>query len=59
MNALGPNLYNDVYQFLVKHRRLETDEADVQAELRYMVNNNKQLLNHIFNLDCIIFMELQ
>lgn len=41
MNALGEDLYNDVYQFLVKHRKLGTDEAMVQGELRYMVNNNR------------------
>ncbi len=58
MNALGPELYNKVYEFLKYHRRKGTDEAYMHGEIKKMVNGDKRLLNHCFNLDGIVFMEL-
>ena len=57
-DALGKELYANVYEFLKFHRKKGTDEAKMHQEIKFMVNNNKQLMNHCFNLDCIVFMEL-
>jgi hypothetical protein len=35
-----------------------TDEAAMHAQLKQMVGGKKILLNHCFNLDGIVFMEL-
>ena len=56
--ALGDQLYNHVYDFLKYHRRKGTDEKWMHAEIKNMVNGNRLLLNHCFNLDGIVFMEL-
>ena len=45
-NALGEELYNDVYDFLKYHRRKETDEATMIANLKYMVAGNRSLMTH-------------
>lgn len=41
MNALGPDLYNHVYEFLKYHRRKGTDEAVMHAEIKSIVGGNK------------------
>ena len=58
MGALGKDLYNHVYEFLKYHRRKGTDERYMHEEIKKMVGGNKVMLNHCFNLDGIIFMEL-
>lgn len=45
-NALGPELYNHVYEFLKYHRRKGTDEAVMISELKYMVGGNRVLMSH-------------
>lgn len=57
-NALGSDLYNKVYEFLKYHRRRGTDESVMHAEIKKMVYGDRKLLNHCFNLDGIVFMEL-
>lgn len=57
-NALGVELYQQVYEFLKYHRRRATDEGAMHAHIKEMVGGNKNLLNHCFNLDGIVFMEL-
>ena len=58
MSALGPDLYNHVYEFLKYHRRKGTDEAMMHAEIKNIVGGDKRLMNVCFNLDLIVYMEL-
>jgi hypothetical protein len=58
MNALGEDLYRRVYEFLKFNRRKETDEYIIHSEIKRMVNGDKKLLTHCFNLDGIVFMEI-
>ena len=58
MNALGENLYRRVYEFLKFNRRKGTSEALIHSEIKNMVNGDRRLMNHCFNLDGIVFMEL-
>lgn len=57
MHALGEDLFNQVYEFLKYHRRKGTAEGIMYNELREMVGGNRVIMNHIFNLDGIVFME--
>lgn len=57
-NALGDELYNNVYEFLKYHRKRETDEAQMIGELKYMVGGNRVLMTHCQNLDGIVYMEM-
>ena len=57
-NALGSDMYKKVYEFLKFNRRKGTDEALIHQEIKRMVGGDKKLMNHCFNLDGIIFMEL-
>lgn len=58
MKALGKDLFDCVYEFLKYHRRKGTDEAIMHREIKNMVGGNRALMNHCFNLDGIVFMEL-
>lgn len=58
MSALGEDLFNRVYEFLKYHRRRGTDEAQMHSEIKQMVGGNRVLMNHCFNLDGIVFMEI-
>lgn len=58
MNALGPELFNHVYDFLRYHRAKKTDEALMHADIKNMVGGDKRLMNVCFNLDLIVYMEL-
>ena len=40
-NALGEQLFNDVYDFLKYHRRKGTDERVMHAEIKNMVGGNR------------------
>jgi hypothetical protein len=51
-------MYKKVYEFLKFNRRKGTDEALIHQEIKRMVGGDKKLMNHCFNLDGIIFMEL-
>ena len=57
-SALGEELFNHVYDFLKYHRRKGTEESQIYSELKNMVGGNRQKMNHIFNLDGIVFMEM-
>jgi hypothetical protein len=58
MNALGEDLYKRVYEFLKFNRRKGTNEAHIHSEIKNMVGGDRRLMNHCFNLDGIVFMEL-
>ena len=51
-------MYKKVYEFLKFNRRKGTDEGLIHAEIKKMVGGDKRLMNHCFNLDGIVFMEL-
>jgi hypothetical protein len=51
-------LYKNVYEFLKFNIRKGTDEGVIHAEIKKMVGGDKAKMNHCFNLNCILFMEL-
>ena len=59
MTAMGPDLYHKVYTFLLQQRGTDSNEQVMYEELKRMVGGDKKLMSQIFNLDGIIFMELQ
>jgi len=48
LNALGPELYKTVYDFIKYHRRKGTDERIMHSEIKNMVNGSKSLMNYCF-----------
>lgn len=59
MTAMGPDLYHKVYTFLLQQRAGDPNEQLMYEELKRMVGGDKKLMSQIFNLDGIIFMEMQ
>lgn len=56
---LGPEMYEEIYRFLVYHRSHEqTDEQMMFEELKYRVAEDKNMLNEVFKLDGIVFREI-
>ena len=44
--ALGDELFTQVYDFLKYHRRKNTDESIMIAQLKQMVGGNRMLLSN-------------
>jgi len=59
MTAMGADLYHKVYTFLLQQRGGDPNEQLMYEELKRMVGGDKKLMSQIFNLDGIIFMEMQ
>lgn len=55
---MGPQLYQQLYDYLVHHRSQDPPTEPVNAELKDMVGNVRTLLNHAMKLDDIIFHEV-
>ena len=52
-------MYKKVYEFLKFNRRKENvDNGLIQTEIKKMVGGDKAKMNHCFNLDGIVFMEI-
>lgn len=55
---IGEQQFTEIYEFLKYHRQKQTDEDQVQQEIKYMTNGNRALMASAFQIDCIIFKEL-
>jgi hypothetical protein len=61
MNQLGPDLFNYIYSFL-RYQRARSDNVDekyIQEEVKKMIGGDKKLTSAVFNLDVIVFQELE
>ena len=59
-DALGEKVFSFYYEFLYKHRvDPSTDEAKMRKKLNEMIGSNKTLRKLIFDLEQIIFIEVQ
>lgn len=56
---MGSDLFQKVYEFLKFNRRKQTDEALIFSKIKDMVGGNKALMSKCFELDGIVFMEIQ
>eukprot|EP00347_Sterkiella_histriomuscorum_P014193 403361812 len=59
MNGLGQDVYQRMYEFLKFNRRKGTNEEDLYRNIRQMLNNDRRMLTLVFELDGLVFMELQ
>ena len=58
-SLIGEHQFNEIYELLKYHRQKDTDEEEVQSQIKYMTNNNKQLKSIAFQIDCLIVKEMQ
>jgi hypothetical protein len=56
---MGADLFQKVYEFLKFNRRKGTDEALIHSKIKDMVGGNKAMMSQCFELDVIVFMEIQ
>ena len=57
---MGPEIFSYYYNFLLKKRQdPSTDEAKLRSELNSMIGGNKELKNLMFDLEQVIFREMQ
>ena len=57
---MGPSVFNYYYDFLYQHRlNPQTDEAKMRKTLNDMIGTNKDFKNLVFELEQIIFREIQ
>ena len=57
---MGAKVYDFYYDFLYKHRiNPNTDEAKLRKDLNEMIGTNKDLKNFVFEIEQIIFKEIQ
>ena len=58
IKALGLEMYDKVYRYLLKAKKSRIDHATMQKELLMLVNNNKDKMNVVFTIDQMIESEL-
>jgi hypothetical protein len=58
VSMIGQDKFDQIYEFLKYHRQKQTEEDRVQQEIKFMTNGDKTLMNHAFQIDCLIFKEL-
>lgn len=56
--AMGPELYQRLHDYLVHHRSQDPPTEPVYAEMKELTGNVKSLLTHAMRLDDIIFHEI-
>ncbi len=58
MAALGPELYQKIYEFLKYNRRKGTNEEYMHSKIIEIVHGDRRLLSLCFELDTVVYQEL-